>query len=143
MTDADLRTLYLRRNAVLQSMSGSINHRPKTLGQMTAEERAEADEASRIFNAADRAIVQELKRRGRPVVLGKVELRLTADMLHYAPCNPATHLPLDFDGHGKGLLFDYGDAERVKRMTDASKPRPVSDLAARPVIRTPRVPLVN
>lgn len=135
MSDAELRTLYLRRNAVLDSMSSPKNRRPKTFGQMTPEERAAADEASRIFNAADRAIVQELKRRGRPAVLGTVELRLVADLLHYAQCDPATHLPLYSDGHGKGLLFDYGDAERVKRMTDAAKPRPVILAATSPLAR--------
>lgn len=63
-------------------------HRP--LGDLDPERRASQDEASAAFREADRAIVERLRKIGRPARAGKDELRLTADRDGFAVVEPGT-----------------------------------------------------
>lgn len=104
-TPVDLAALLARRNSALAAtmVTGPASY-------------AAGDE----FRVADAAIVAELNRLMRPVRVGAVELRLTADRLNFAEVDPGTgevlHVPsYDRKYFPHKFLFNYAAHEMRTR----------------------------
>lgn len=89
MTDREIATTYLQRQ-LFNQLVGSFKQRLK---DMPPEVRRQADDASRRFHVADRAIVYELRSRPAPVTVQGRTFWLTKDRAHFVALKPGTFIP--------------------------------------------------